>query len=265
MNGNQFLTQTANHSLIFIILGFLVHFLTKLLKFEHHGVYFKKPDKTAIYSFAALFSGVIIVSLLLIFSVTYSQSVGLSSTSIKVFSFSSVIKQLTVAALFYTPIFLTMAIRRESFASAGVSTHNLVKSIFTGLILSLIFVTIILSNQGKNPLETVSIISVTHLFALSKYAIVGFGEEFAFRGYLQTRFSALFGKWTGWIIASILMALVHVIQRFLIEGMTLPEAFISSFMLIPISLLLGYIMIRTENIVAPALFHTFVDWVNIFR
>jgi membrane protease YdiL (CAAX protease family) len=34
--------------------------------------------------------------------------------------------------------------------------------------------------------------------------------------------------------------------------------------LIPISLLLGFIMLRTDNIAAPAIYHTFADWVGIF-
>jgi len=40
------------------------------------------------------------------------------------------------------------------------------------------------------------------------------------------------------------------------------EAFADSAALIPVSLLMGFIMLRTRNLIASGLFHTFANWVN---
>jgi membrane protease YdiL (CAAX protease family) len=90
--------------------------------------------------------------------------------------------------------------------------------------------------------------------------VVGFAEEFAFRGYLQTRLVAWLGRWPGWVLASVLMALAHAVQRLTVGGMPPLDALSSSASLIPISLFLGYVMLRTENVVAPGLAPIFADW-----
>jgi membrane protease YdiL (CAAX protease family) len=92
--------------------------------------------------------------------------------------------------------------------------------------------------------------------------ITGVWEEFAFRGYLQTRLVAWLGRWQGWAMASVMMALAHIVQRITVESMAPAQALTSSVAIIPMSLLTGYIMLRTENVVAPCLFHTFADWVS---
>jgi membrane protease YdiL (CAAX protease family) len=60
------------------------------------------------------------------------------------------------------------------------------------------------------------------------------------------------------------MALVHIPQRIFMSGFDGTTAFLSAAYLIPISLSMGFVMLRTENIVAPAIYHTFADWVGIF-
>jgi membrane protease YdiL (CAAX protease family) len=59
------------------------------------------------------------------------------------------------------------------------------------------------------------------------------------------------------------MALVHVSGRMMIGGLDVLTALLSSAMLITIGLLIGYTMLRTENVVAPAILHTVADWLNI--
>ena len=58
------------------------------------------------------------------------------------------------------------------------------------------------------------------------------------------------------------MALAHIVQRITMQGLSPLEALVSSALLIPVSLLLGYVMLQTENVIAPAVFHTFLDWVD---
>jgi len=53
-----------------------------------------------------------------------------------------------------------------------------------------------------------------------------------------------------------------VVQRITRYNMSPLEPLTGSADLIPISLFLGYVMLRTENIVTPTLAHTFADWVG---
>lgn len=94
------------------------------------------------------------------------------------------------------------------------------------------------------------------------YVFVGFGEDFLFRGYLQNRLIAWLATWQGWRLASVSMAFGHLPHRRLIEGMSLSGAFASSAAPAPVSLLIGFVMLQTGNLIAPGLFHTFVNWVN---
>jgi membrane protease YdiL (CAAX protease family) len=107
-------------------------------------------------------------------------------------------------------------------------------------------------------------LNMNHFWAFLQFSVVGFSEEFAFRGYLQTRLCAWLGRWQGWLLASVLMALIHIPQRVWMLGFDASTAFLSSAYLIPISLIMGFVMLRTENIVAPAIFNTFSDWVGVF-
>jgi membrane protease YdiL (CAAX protease family) len=58
------------------------------------------------------------------------------------------------------------------------------------------------------------------------------------------------------------VALAHVVQRITRNSISALEALISLAGLIPIGLFLGYVMLRTENIVTTGLVHTLADWVG---
>jgi CAAX protease family protein len=173
---------------------------------------------------------------------------------------SSVINQLIVYLLLLSPVFIAMKVRNEPWKSAGVTGTNLGKSVLLGIILGILgIVTCDACLQG-----IAAGLKINHFWAFLHLSVVGFGEEFGYRGYLQTRLVAWLGRWQGWLLASSLMAMVHVSGRILVGGFDVLTALLSSAMLITISLLMGYIMLRTENIVAPAILHTVADWLNIF-
>jgi hypothetical protein len=56
--------------------------------------------------------------------------------------------------------------------------------------------------------------------------------------------------------------MVHVPHNAWIEGKDWGDALIASASLVPVSLLMGYVMKATGNVVAPGLFHTFANWVS---
>lgn len=158
-------------------------------------------------------------------------------------------------------VLIAMKVRKESWQSAGVTKNNLGKSILLGCLLGII--TIVTCGPCLTGILG-GVMNMNHFWAFLQYMVVGFSEEFAFRGYLQTRLVAWLGRWQGWLLASVMMALIHIAQRVYILGFDATTALLSSAALIPISLFMGFVMLRTENIVAPAISHTFADWVGVF-
>ncbi|MBU1948773.1 MAG: CPBP family intramembrane metalloprotease, partial [Candidatus Eisenbacteria bacterium] len=169
--------------------------------------------------------------------------------------------QLILAIISVGPILFVMHRRREYPASAGISAQNLWRSLaVSALIISAAGVWYCFVNRRSGAGASCH---ASGLWALMQLAIVGFTEEFAYRGYLQTRLIGWLGSYQGWILASVLMAMAHVGHRVGIEGMAAGEALLSAAALIPISLFLGFVMLRTQNIVAPGLLHMFVNWLDI--
>jgi len=68
------------------------------------------------------------------------------------------------------------------------------------------------------------------------------------------------GKWKGWLITSVLFALWHLPTRCQAEDMSFTEGLVSCAEIIPIGLVMGYAMMRTGNVIAPGLLHTFANW-----
>jgi membrane protease YdiL (CAAX protease family) len=145
--------------------------------------------------------------------------------------------------------------RRERLASAGIGSHNLWQACVIGLVLG----ALACCCQPTGLAAKLSNLSASGWFLL-QCGRVGFCEEFLFRGYLQTRLIAWLGLWRGWVSASALMAVFHLPQYFLLDRMNPGEAILSMLGVLSISLFMGFVMIRTQNVVAPAIAHVFVDW-----
>ncbi|AGY75861.2 CPBP family intramembrane glutamic endopeptidase [Clostridium autoethanogenum] len=111
-------------------------------------------------------------------------------------------------------------------------------------------------------IKAITHLNINYFWGLLNFAVVGFFEEFMFRGYLQTHLIIWLGKNKGWMISSALMVLMHLPQRIFSAGLSLSGAFTSIFYLVFFSLFLGYMMIKTENVTAPAILHTLCDWVR---
>lgn len=160
--------------------------------------------------------------------------------------------------IFVLPTALVMRLRHEPLASAGIRRKNLLASLLVALLLGGMIVcgTALFSQQ---PLVR---LSAGHFWAFLYFLVVGFGEEFIFRGYLQTRLSDWLGRWQGWLLASTAMALLHIGQRIAVGGLDFQQALVSSISLLPISLLLGVLMLWSGNLALPGVLHMFMDWVN---
>lgn len=81
------------------------------------------------------------------------------------------------------------------------------------------------------------------------FLIIGPGEELLFRGIIQTRLARSWGKTPAIVGASVVFTLAHL-------GAYQGEGFIASLtILFALSLILGWVYERTNNLVVPALVH----------
>jgi membrane protease YdiL (CAAX protease family) len=261
MNLQETLLWLGLQCLGFIVMGAVVYVLTRILRFQTQPWAFARPCPSALWGLGAVLTGWLLVSILL-FALAPSEAAPQQPTQARSYDPSDVVSQAAIALVLLGPALLTMRWRREPWASARVSRHNLGGSLIVGALLALLSLASIFFGSEHSPGQVIGRLGSRHLWALLQYTVVGFGEEFAFRGYLQTRLVAWLGRWPGWVLTSVLMALAHAVQRLTVGGMPPLDALSSSASLIPISLFLGYVMLRTENVVAPGLAHTFADWVG---
>ncbi len=98
-------------------------------------------------------------------------------------------------------------------------------------------------------------------YAAVFYTTKGFSEEAVFRGYIQTRLTAFGGSIKGLVAASLIFASVHLPTAYFLEA---PGDVLASlawaFTRLPVSLFFGYMMLKSQNIIPPSIFHLFVDW-----
>lgn len=239
---------------LFLVAFLLVYLMTRFLATSRDHWLIEYPRKSALTALVALAACLAVLTLILVSA--QSNETGADPT--RTYGPEDVAGTLTLGLLISLPVIIAMRFRRESARSAGFTTVSLGPSILVGLAVSIIA----LLSYRDFVWSTVRV-NGNHLWALVYYIPVSISEELIYRGYVQTRLIAWIGKWHGWILASLVMALTHIGVRFMWEGYTVPEALLSSIGLIPISLLLGYVMLRTGNLVAPILLHTAVNWAQV--
>ena len=252
-----------NYFVDFILLigmGYFVHLFARAFKFTHEEYQFSDVRKSSLDALMALSVGWVAISgLFLLFSM-----MGISGGKHQEYRLWNVIRQIMVDCLFFGPSLIMMMRRHETWSSSGITKLNIGKSVLLGVILSAFMFLFSIITKRLDLGTVLRSISLSDFLALIAFLVVGISEEFGFRGYLQTRLVLWLGKTQGWVLASTLMAVGHVIQKITIMGMSGMDALVSSLSLIPISLLFGYIMLRTENVVAGALLHTFIGWISVF-
>jgi hypothetical protein len=246
----QFLIQL----IAFTVIGAVVYGLSKLLRCRFISYSFD-ARRSSLRALVAVAVGMMIVlPLMLRQHILHGPTPGLIP---KLDTVSHILFQLIIMAIVYVaPAAYCMFKGREELATAGIGGHNLWQACVIGLTLG----ALACCNRPTDLPAKLSNLALSQWLLLVHYSMVGFGEEFLFRGYLQTRLIAWLGPWRGWVFASVVMAAVHFPHRWLIGGMSPGEAVLATAGLMPVSLLMGFIMLRTQNIVAPAIFHTFADW-----
>ena len=161
----------------------------------------------------------------------------------------------------FVVIIVAMKITRQNIGSIGINRKDTGKMLFLGFAIS----AILLAIYG---LLTISLgggfVGFSYFLAydLILSIIVGFSEEIFWRGYIQTRLIAYSGTIKGLVVTSLLFAVLwHFPIAYYVEtsGVVL-EALAWALLRFPIGLLLGYIMVKSQNIIPSSIIHLFIDW-----
>ena len=152
----------------------------------------------------------------------------------------------------------------QTLASIGITRTYLWKAVALGLATSAIYLAVTgLSFALGFKFSYYLSHNVGIGFAL--YSIVGFSEETVWRGYVQTRLVAYAGVFRGVIATSLVFGILyHFATAYYLEAsqMVLMALAFASLRVFA-GILFGYVMLRSQNIAASAIFHLFSDWATV--
>lgn len=173
----------------------------------------------------------------------------------------------TFTALFYVPwgIFLFLAMRRtgQGFTSIGVVKTDWKRALAFGLSLSAAYFGIVglfASSFSSGFTATSSSLA----YGLLHNSVIGLSEELVWRGYIQIRLIAGYGSLKGLTGTSILFAFLHFPQRYFLYSGVILEALSSVLLVIAAGLLFGYVMLKSQRIIPPTVFHIAANWTALF-
>jgi len=235
------------------LIGAFVYGLCRLLRLKPVLPKITNPKRSALCSLIAVSVGCLIIFSLMLLSSKHPAAHGAGHGHHR-----NLVNMLFLQLVLFIPVALMLRRNGETLQSIGITRANLWKATVVGLFLA--GTTLFLGHGG--PGAALKLTEGHDINTLIYFSFVGFGEEILYRGYFQSRLIAWLGHNRGWIIASVIMALVHIPQRVVAERMSIPHAIVASLELIPVSLLMGYVMLRTGNVVSGGLFHTFCNWVG---
>jgi len=155
---------------------------------------------------------------------------------------------------------LIIVLRRtgQKLGSIGITRANLGRMLALGLSSGVIYVLV----SGALSSFQFTGLSYSLFYGLVLLTIVGFVEEIIWRGYIQTRLVSRVGRLKGLLFTSLMFALLwHFPVAYYTQASqnVLGALLYASERFFP-GLLLGYIMIRSQNIIPSSIFHALYDW-----
>ncbi len=162
--------------------------------------------------------------------------------------------------------FLAIKLRKQSLSSIGFTKRNFKKSMLLGLILGLI---VLIANNlgnviGGNEIRSLSILMEKFVYFLLVIALV---EEIIFRGYLQTRIYGIIKKRIPSIlIISFLFMIMHIPFQMGYANMNFITYIANNWITLCFTFLwhiiFNFLYMKYNSIIAPTIFHGFLDWSN---
>jgi len=157
-------------------------------------------------------------------------------------------------------IIIAMKSTGQKLGSIGISRNNVGRMLALGLASSAIYL-VLTSLLAPSLGGKLASISPELAYGFVLFALVGFSEEILWRGYIQTRLAAYIGKVKGFVMTSLLFTVLwHFPGQFFLQSGAVLDAFANTFTVLAPSLLFGYLMLRSQNVLPSSIFHLFWDW-----
>jgi membrane protease YdiL (CAAX protease family) len=170
--------------------------------------------------------------------------------------------------MFWLVRWIIVKIEKQTFdwSHLGLGTNNRIRNISFGILLALTLTvltfgigfligTLSYVGNGFNLFSTSKVI-VTLLLGMILAFASGFGEEIAFRGYLQTRISQRYNQTVAVVIVAVLFALMHPLSTAIHPLMYLATAIL-------VGILFGTLYVRTRSLWAGIALHTLWNYLQI--
>jgi len=247
-----------------LIMAFLASVLLVGFQIQEPAIRFEQPRREAMIAVVAV---AILTAMVTGFLYMFQSESGVSTESfLTSYNLGQVISQLVFGLILLAPVLIALRLRRQGPGSIGFRRAGLMAALSISLISGLVvFVGLwILSARNGHLIVLRVFLSPSSIYALLNMVVVGFTEEVSFRGYLQTRLVDAWGLPTGWVLASAWMAFTHLPTLLWGEGLDVSTALVGCLATIPISMLIGFVMLRCQNVVGPIVLHTFTDWLQVF-
>jgi len=237
-------------SVVVLVIGVaIVYLLSKALKLRPKPIAIADPRKEMPLVF------VVIVAAFAVMSV-------LSGFLLDVLPPTDVIDVLWVVfiyALLLLPLVIAMRRTGQALGSIGMSRKDSWRTFAPGLILSAVF-TMLIGFTAPSYGGSFIGLSPALAYGLVIFAINGSSEEIVFRGYIQTRLIAYSGTLKGLMVTSLVFALWHFPISYYASSGAVLASLANALLRLPLGLLLGYIMLKSQNIIPSSISHALWNW-----
>lgn len=247
-----------------LALGLLASVLLVGLRVKAPAITFQRPRHEA--ATAATAVGVLTVMFTGLMYVSQSGAEAPTEPTLNSYTLTQVINQLVLGLMLLAPVLIALLLRRQRAGSIGLRRASLDMALIISLVSGLGVFAVLWgwSALSGRVLLPRAFLTPSSMYALLNMGIVGFTEELSFRGYLQTRLVGALGVRSGWVLTSVWMAFVHFPTLLWGEHLGVGAALAGCVAIIPVSLLMGFVMLRCQNVVGPIVLHTFADWFQVF-
>ncbi len=174
------------------------------------------------------------------------------------FTPDDLLRQVAVMAGAIAPFLLALAVRRQPLLSVGMARWSWRIGFELGAALAII--AIFLTNRTYSILNGLT--SAQGFFFVAML-VVGFAEEFVFRGFIQLRLAGWLGDLWGWLATAALYTLWQLPQKLLVEHVALPDLALHLAITLAFALILGWIMRRSGSTLATGLYHAVHNWILV--
>lgn len=161
------------------------------------------------------------------------------------------------AVLILLPVALLLVIRRQPWLSVGLSRPSTRLGLILGV--ALVLITIFLRGKIYSLLDGITAGEFDALILSLVLALVG---EIIFRGFLQLRFTGWLGPTGGWLLTSLAHFLFCLPFIWLVNGGDITTVWLPASVQLVQSILLGWIMRRSGNVLASGLYQAAHFWVS---